>query len=227
MELVDVEIIRKRNSRVRKHGWSFPWHPYQIWSWIFYCSTFTFYYFVLMISILHNIIAVWLCTFTITVLMVLIIVLDTKATIFDPTDESVKNKNQHMDDSSLYSFYWKIWQSHVSECSKHWGQWNRWVADFDHHCKWLNNWVGKINYKLFITLCITIMIYHVVFIIISVYVIVEYWTNKDKFIDSIKLLYSTDCSILFVALTSTMIVVNTVPLVAISNLMLFHIWLYK
>lgn len=223
----DDVIARKRNSRVRTHGLKYPLHPLQILSWVFYLLNFSTYYLIFMVGTTH-IPTLWIIlTIIYTGFVLTICVLDIWATIINPTDKVVKQKHSDKD-KEKYSFFCKIWDSYVSDNSKHWGQCNRCVADFDHHWKWLNNCVGKVNYKLFIYLCFTVLLYEFYHIALMGYIIVEYSINNVEFTDSIVGVYGTDLGLFFIIIAAISIVINLcLPVIAISNLMLFHMWLYK
>ena len=60
-----------------------------------------------------------------------------------------------------------------------------------------------------------------------IYTITEYIQNKNDLTSSIERLYNTDLSILFLIIICLTVIINWVPLVALVNLMLFHVWLYK
>lgn len=129
--------------------------------------------------------------------------------------------------SDNYAYFCKIWESNVSDNSKHWGQCNRCVENFDHHWKWLNNWVGEINYKLFISLCIAVIIFQIFFWSVILYAILEYFINKDKLSGSIEDFYGVDLSKEFFIISFVLFIANLIPLFVLWNLLIFHIWLYK
>lgn len=222
----DDEIMRKRKWRVRTHGCKYPLHPWQISSWAFYLFDISGYYLVVMVPIKHNSDAWIILTIILTLLFFILGVLDIKSTIVNPTDKIVKMKNID-NQNGKYQFYWKIWDSHVSDNSKHCGQWNRWVENFDHHWKWLNNWIGEINYRLFILLWISVLLFQVFYIIWCIFSVVEISTNFQLASSSIKDVYGSSSQVLFIVLIVCIGIVNAFPLVAIFNLLLFHFWLYK
>ena len=65
----------------------------------------------------------------------------------NPIDEVVIQERKWKDmnvsfNRNDYEFFCVIWDTHVSNKSKHWGKWNKCISGFDHHCYWLNNWIG-------------------------------------------------------------------------------------
>jgi flagellar biosynthesis component FlhA len=58
-------------------------------------------------------------------------------------------------------------------------------------------------------------------------VIIEFITNRDDFVDSIQSVYGSDQSLTFITIIGIMAGVNILPVIALVNLMLFHVWLYK
>ena len=67
------------------------------------------------------------------------------------------------EDTAVY--YCTVCRSYVEKSSKHCGQCDRCIHGFDHHCKWLNNCIGLTNYKNFIVLLITVLVYELVLVV--------------------------------------------------------------
>lgn len=223
--LQDAEILRKRNARVRKNGWMYPLHPYQIISWIFYTLDIVAFFLVIFIPLKHNTGVVISLTLILFLLIGILFILVIRASLIDPVDEVVKRTS--VSNSDNYAFFWKICNSNVSDNSKHWGQWNKCVANFDHHWKWLNNWVGQINYRLFLSCWIFVFLFQLFYLGWWVYSIIEYSVNEKDFISSSKSVYSSDVGITLLTILCILIALNLLPLVAVSNLLIFHAWLYK
>ena len=75
------------------------------------------------------------------------------------------------------------------EQSKHCSQCDRCVYYFDHHCLWINNCVGKKNYKLFMLLVFSITIMLLYHISMQLFVLIEYFSNKDKYLANLDEIY--------------------------------------
>ncbi|CAI2386803.1 unnamed protein product [Moneuplotes crassus] len=224
-EMNDDDIIRKRAARIRTHGLKYPLHPYQVGSWIFYFINVVSYYFIVLVSIKHHTGLVITISAIFTILIIVVAILVTIATLIDPTDDIVKRGKKEPSES--FAFYCKICQSNVSDNSKHCGQCNRCVANFDHHCKWLNNCVGDVNYKLFIYLCISVLSFQVYYCIILFYSVLEFFINREEYEASLSDLYGNETGTPFVAISIIIFVLNILPIVAILNLLSLHIWLKK
>jgi hypothetical protein len=78
-----------------------------------------------------------------------------------------------------------------------------------------------------VLLCVIVLVLEVFFIGCLVYAMVEYIANRDKFAESIEDVYGANLSVLFLVLICVFLLVNLLPLLAISNLLLFHVWLWK
>ena len=140
-----------------RNGFSRPFHPYQITTWVLYPMNCVGFY-LLFVPILE-VPVLFVATVCYSLSCSVVVVSAFLATYRDPTDpvvvlERVWNQQGVEFDSALYDKIWTLWNTHVSEKSKHWGKCDRWTLHFDHHWKWLNNCIGEVNYNLFIILII-------------------------------------------------------------------------
>lgn len=146
-----------------------------------------------------------------------------KASSSDPTDPIViANRAALLGnlpfDSSRYESMCTICNTSVGNNSKHCGSCNRCVERFDHHCIWLNNCIGKINYKLFIKLIVSLLIHEFVIIAGSVRLILMYYSLEN--IGNIS-------GLSIIAVEFFLLIQGTVICLFLLNLLLLHIWLYK
>ena len=169
--------------KVKVHGWVWPLHIYQIFTWtiglieIFYMFGEVFPYI--------NLLPMFIIFMIIFIgIVIALIYLDTALCLTDPTDPIIyeerlkyqqelwRTNNENSNDqiiskiskfnkidtrdyiNSDFIYVCDICLTHVQNKTKHWREWNRWVSGFDHHWKWLNNWIGDKNYKKFMTLII-------------------------------------------------------------------------
>lgn len=148
---------------MKKNGFSWPFHPFQVASWIAYFLNILSYF---------GVIAPWLSSISIILVIGLsflyfilngaVIVYAIKAMKWNPTDRAVllnwelMKKGIVPEKKEKSALYCQVWESYVNERTKHCGEWNRCVELFDHHWKWLNNCIGAKNYKTFIILIILV-----------------------------------------------------------------------
>lgn len=132
----------------RDNGFSRPLNLLQMLAWAVYFTTWIYYFIFIIIVLLSQwaFLIVWgiiYFTFWILVFKYAMTVMLT-----NPIDQVIieerKCKSLNISfNRNAHEFFWVIWDSHVSNQSKHWGRWNKCVSGFDHHWYWLNNWVGK------------------------------------------------------------------------------------
>eukprot|EP00915_Cephaloidophora_sp_WS-2016_P006709 GHVH01009067.1.p1 GENE.GHVH01009067.1~~GHVH01009067.1.p1 ORF type:complete len:503 (-),score=45.35 GHVH01009067.1:662-2170(-) len=111
----------------------------------------------------------------------------------------------------------------VSSKSKHCRACNKCVNRFDHHCKWLNNCIGHSNYKSFICLLCTVVVYSLLNLIIVLIASLQYsdvpsrWTNVFDFWSPV----------LFWIAMGVLLVVNGAVVTLGLQLLTFHIFLIR
>ena len=66
-----------------------------------------------------------------------------------------------------------------------------------------------------------------IYVICCIYAIIEWSANYKDISQSIESVYKTDEFIVLIILISWILTINLVPLLAIVNLLLFHLWLYR
>lgn len=128
-------------------------------------------------------------------------------------------------DYTKYKFYCEKCEFHVQVLTKHCGQCNWCTSGFDHHCKWLNNCIGKKNYRGFFLLCVLVSIFSLFKVIICAVSIVitgawfgdmvNHMTHDVKFNGVIATL----------VLTGILTIINLIVLIAVTNLLFFHLWI--
>lgn len=102
-------------------------------------------------------------------------------------------------------------QKFVDPTSKHCGHCNRCVNGFDHHCRWLNTCIGKLNYKYFIILLITLLIERGLLMTIAVPATIEKIQSND----------------IGKSIVLTLLLIETTIVGFLTiNLLVFHVFLY-
>ena len=105
------------------------------------------------------------------VLLAFIIVVYIIITIRDPVDDYILDPYLALTDN--YREYCEICVCYRQERSYHCKRCNRCTEKFDHHCKYLNNCIGGKNYKLFIILLTSFILFHMSCIGQSIWVFVR------------------------------------------------------
>ena len=173
----EIEILVKK---VKYHGMMWPFHPYQIITWILAIFEIL-YLFLEVFPMMQNTAGFVVALIIYMLLLIPLIFFDIKLWFSDPTDPIIYQERQLVQESiqkrklenresvnyesnskymvidtrdydSKHLYVWDICLTHVQDKTKHCRECNRWVSNFDHHCKWLNNWIGSLNYKPFMWL---------------------------------------------------------------------------
>ncbi|CAG9332082.1 unnamed protein product [Blepharisma stoltei] len=213
------------NTR-KQNGFSRPYHPFQIATWLM--SLFLVAVAILITLILETSLQI-VFSLLFWPAQILYWILGVLATCSDPTDPLVYQQEYAINNGlsfdernreavcTICSFY-------VAGNSKHCGYCNRCVSDFDHHCKWLNNCIGGKNYKLFIYLIVVLEINGLIFIIFGLYTIIDrysYQETKEKWID----IYGETGEQVIDAFIFFQTSISLAVFLANGKLIIFHIWL--
>ncbi|CAD5206649.1 unnamed protein product [Bursaphelenchus okinawaensis] len=167
-----------RHDWRRRNGFSFPWNGMQITSWIVLtvlaavCTlvslplpTSPLISFFLLFCLFWNVCCIIFTTLT------------------DPgVGENVvpvpfdRAKHNHVIEDNFCN----ICQITVSVGTKHCKHCNKCIPKFDHHCKWLNNCIGKKNYKAFLVLVISLVLYSLISIAVFIWALGIFIANTGK-----------------------------------------------
>ncbi|KAL4464698.1 hypothetical protein ABPG74_011259 [Tetrahymena malaccensis] len=143
----------------------------------------------------------------------------------DPTDLIVKQYKMSLEsgewfDVSQYRLYCDQCISFVSDTSKHCRRCNRCVQNFDHHCKWINNCIGKLNYRSFLWMIVSVMFFSLFELIQQIFCIIRLHKFSSQLSTDLDLSPIGTGILLYSALILTLLV-----FILISNLVFLHIWL--
>ena len=171
---------------VKNHGFKWPWHIYQISSWVVSLVSLTILY--VCIFPWYDEFERYILATLIGILYAVIFTLMIIATWINPTDPVVARSKELIDRNLRFEpqpdeSFWMYWQAFSKTTSKHCGQCNRWVYHFDHHCKWLNNCIGDRNYKYFICLMVSFCIASFIILGISIQFVIAYHQQDSSSIN--------------------------------------------
>uniref|UniRef100_K7FHC7 Palmitoyltransferase n=1 Tax=Pelodiscus sinensis TaxID=13735 RepID=K7FHC7_PELSI len=247
-EEVDVPTAEVQSHCVRRNGWSWPPHPFQIIAWLLYVF-FALIGFGILVPLLphHWVPAGYICP---GVFFVCHLVVHFSAVSIDPADANVR-KNKYLGQLATFSRnqhahvienrHCHVCDVDVSSKSKHCGTCNKCVCGFDHHCKWLNNCVGERNYWLFLNSVVSAILGLLLLLLIAFYVFVEFFTNPmmlrtNQHFEVVK--NHTDIWFVFLPaapietqapailiLAGMLILLGLLTVILLGHLLIFHIYL--
>lgn len=146
----------------RRHGFQWPWHPWQVLAWLCTALQICLNYLVLLqvLPKLRRLVFLCLCTPA----LVCVVLLGGILTARDSTDAVVIKHRKALVEGqdfpvNLYGLMCTVCGTSVSTQSKHCARRDRCVAGFDHHCKWLNNCIGACNYGTFWLLILALFLW--------------------------------------------------------------------
>lgn len=145
----------------RRHGFQWPWHPWQVLAWLFTALQICLNYLILLQVLSKTRRLVFLCLYTPT--LVCVVLFGGILTARDSTDAVVIKQRKALAEgrdfpADLYGLICTACGTSVSPQSKHCARCDRCVAGFDHHCKWLNNCIGSCNYGTFWLLILSLLL---------------------------------------------------------------------
>jgi hypothetical protein len=179
---------------MKRNGFSCPPHWQQVVTWIVFAVNNIFFYIFTRIILLNDDSFILIIVFSCLSLFVFIIGII--STVIDPSDRLLRqeidkrkqaekeNKKYVLEISKKFDFC-VICCSNINSNSKHCKECNRCVDNFDHHCNWLNNCVGDINYRVFFTLLIVVLvdlIYNIGVYIYGIVIFIQRTTEQDAII---------------------------------------------
>lgn len=225
-----VEIVKRK---VRHNGFDCPLHPSQVFSYLLFISDIVSFYMVDLVSLHH------LSPLVITLGVIYLILacgtayygyLSTRINPQDPTinlERRCKQKSIPFD-ASYYEYHCQICEAHVLLGSKHCGQCNRCTSGFDHHCRYLNNCIGEQNYEYFFKLIIWVFWMCLLHNVTNAIVIYNIASENEYLISNHVRIYKTELTTPFQTTLIVMIILNTLALLFLGQLIVFHVELkYK
>ena len=214
---------------VKRHGFSRPFHPLQMTSWLVTAFEITIAY-GFVVGLLRGTAQV-LYAVLFTLGEILVLVTGVLCTGSDPTDPAVHAhrhalKTHSAFDLSLYSAMCTLCGTVVHPSSKHCGRCNRCVSRFDHHCKWLNNCIGQGNYCLFKALIALVALEEALLVAFDAYVLSVRITDSEEFYRRVKGLGSGLVPQAVLVLICVHLALGLVVLCGVVQLLVLHFYLY-
>lgn len=199
--------MNQNNPTVRRNGFDFPFHPFQIATWFLFGLIVVHYFAFLMPLMWDNLACIVILTvlFGIWTLTALVAVYETCR--INPADDavcqSIASTNSSVNevgetrvynteswvscqccyvpptqpDDKINCYYCKVM---VHSSSKHCIHCNKCVLRFDHHCKWLNTCVGQKNYRWFITAVSAVALKTTLSLALSIAYLIESFAYKES-----------------------------------------------
>lgn len=126
--------------------------------------------------------------------------------------------------SGEWTHYCPLCESVVGDGVHHCRQCKRCVKDLDHHCKWVNNCVNKANYKLFMRLMASTLLYIVVNLILCIVAVILILSSAGSTLPA-----QTDNTKrnLFLVPAAVLGTIDVVLIILCTKLYCFHLWLVR
>jgi len=240
MMLSYARLCCRKTGSDRMNGCSLPINIYQVIA-LSSLVLFSLFHFDVLVKYIPNEYQTTLTAVSILLLAVEIVSL-LACTLCDPADPALLS-----DQRSLYckskevfdrakqghvitaSGYCQICATTVDSTSRHCAQCNKCVLRFDHHCDYINNCVGVKNYRSYIALVLSALVYSVCIVCTIVYVLYKLHSDPELLLQQLGFTHYT----LFVevpleALLITLwmlLLLGLVALMLIANLARLHIYL--
>ncbi|KAK8792569.1 hypothetical protein WA588_005061 [Blastocystis sp. NMH] len=209
-------MTRSTLPLVRKNGFQWPWHPYQVISWVLFVVIVAagIAFVGMVVPRPYNI----LFTVVTTLLELSIVALVVITTAINPADD--------FEDTNIEKgHYCFVCRKRVKASTEHCRPCNKCVADFDHHCKWLNTCIGKKNYHYFFSLLVVLSVYSLLMVIIFFTLFLMSFIRKQAIQEMIS--SSIHVSSLFYQITVGLSLLAFCFLLYYTlELLIFHIRLY-
>ncbi|CDW84803.1 uncharacterized protein containing dhhc-type zn finger [Stylonychia lemnae] len=186
-----------RDQTIHKNGFQRPFHCQQVISWFDYLMNLVLISLAI-IEITDNNVQLGVGLTLNIGILIIVFIIGAQCTGIDPTDPNVYFERNQRDQGT-----------------KHCGDCNRCVAVFDHHCKWLNNCIGELNYNYFLALISTYLIYHVFAIAILISLFAK-WNDVQN-----------NRSPGWLALACFLFLMTIIKIIAIGQLLFWHMWFIK
>lgn len=136
--------METNERKSRKNGFEYPWHIYQILTWLLLPLILTHYYAFLMFLLWHNIVIQVILTLLFTIFTISLCICVYYTVSIDPIDDMYEscsgrrtfnntNTNTVIEESNTRCY---LCEKDVHHSSKHCRECEKCVLRFDHHCKW-------------------------------------------------------------------------------------------
>lgn len=209
----------------RKNGITWPPHALQAGSWaLFSAFAISFYALFIQYLALPGQIAAGVIFgfFALTTF-----VAAASATTTDPADRNIYQPEGLYEGRDVPAglLYCYRCSRHVLDTSKHCIVCQKCVDVFDHHCVWLNNCVGIHNYMAFITALIAAGGLLATQAGVGLYLLSQYCMDGGAFDAQVRSVYPDLSGLAFVALTTTVTIIDVAALALLIQLLAFHSYL--
>lgn len=174
----------------RKNGFQYPFHLFQVATWLLFPLILLQYYAFLMPLLWssHGVSVLLTLLYTCFSVGTMVAVYFTVGT--DPIDESYgSNEVQHQhrigqsdssNSTSNSNIHCYLCERDVHSSSKHCRECDKCVMRFDHHCKWLNTCIGAKNYSYFLCILVSVTLLTMESLAISIALLVEAFISSDR-----------------------------------------------
>lgn len=151
---------------MRKHGFSRPFDPLQIFTWVIFLVLFCSFFFVYLPFSPEKSLTYLAGPYAF--LSFCVIFYTVRVCLCNPADSNLLSniKTDHKSSKQC-----AVCQSSVHYTSKHCSNCDKCIENFDHHCRVLNNCIGSRNYAFFVKLLISVLSFLIFQISIGIYLL--------------------------------------------------------